>query len=255
MTSRWIEADWPAPANVIALTTTRAGGYSAAPYDSFNLAAHVGDAPEAVSANRESLARELSLPSPVQWLSQVHGAEVVQAGRGERCPVADAGWSREPGRACAVLTADCLPVLFCSRAGDAVAAAHAGWRGLLAGVLENTVAAMGVAPGQLLAWLGPAIGPGAFEVGAEVRSAYLAGAVDPAGTAACFVPNRVRPRHFFADLYSLARVRLQAVGVAAVYGGDVCTFSDSSRFYSYRRDGETGRMASIILLDTGQSHA
>ena len=255
MTSRWIEADWPAPPNVIALTTTRAGGYSAGPYDSFNLAAHVGDAQQAVSANRESLARQLSLPGPVQWLSQVHGAEVVRAGRDERCPVADASWSREPGVVCAVLTADCLPVLFCSRAGDAVAAAHAGWRGLLAGVLDNTVAAMGVAPGQLLAWLGPAIGPGAFEVGAEVRSAYLAGAKDPAGTAACFVSNSGRPRHFFADLYSLARLRLQAVGVAAVYGGDFCTYSDASRFYSYRRDGETGRMASIILLDAGQSRA
>lgn len=250
MTRRCIKAAWPAPANVVAFTTTRGGGYSAPPFDSFNLAEHVGDAPRAVAANRASLAREMPTANPVQWLSQEHGTAVVQAGRGELCPIADACWSTEPGRPCAVLTADCLPVLLCSRTGEVVAAAHAGWRGLLAGVLENTVAAMGVVPGQLLAWLGPAIGPGAFEVGAEVRSAYLAGAVETAGTDACFVPNRARPGHFFADLYRLARLRLRAAGVAGVFGGDFCTFSDSGRFYSYRRDGETGRMASIILLDS-----
>ena len=250
MTSRCIKAAWPAPANVLAFTTTRAGGFSAPPYASFNLADHVGDDHRAVTANRASLARELPAATRVQWLSQEHGSAVVQAGPGELCPVADASWSREPGRACAVLTADCLPVLLWSRAGDVVAAAHAGWRGLLAGVLENTVAAMGAAPGQVLAWLGPAIGPGAFEVGAEVRSAYLDAAADQAGTDACFVPNQARPGHFFADLYSLARLRLQGAGVERVAGGDFCTFSDSGRFYSYRRDGETGRMASIILLDS-----
>jgi YfiH family protein len=250
VTSRCIKPAWPAPANVIALTTTRDGGHSVPPYASFNLADHVGDSPLAVSANRESLARELPALTRVQWLSQVHGVAVAQAGQGEPCPVADASWSRDQGRACAVLTADCLPVLFCSVAGDVVAAAHAGWRGLLAGVLENTVAAMVAPPGQLLAWLGPAIGPAVFEVGAEVRAAYLAGAADVAGTDVCFVPNSANPGHFFADLYGLARLRLGAVGVHHVFGGDLCTFSDASRFYSYRREGETGRMASIILLNS-----
>lgn len=247
--SRSIKPGWPAPANVVALTTTRKGGYSVAPYTSFNLADHVGDSPRAVSANRASLARDLPAVTGVHWLSQVHGVCVAEAGRGEPCPVADASWSREPGHACAVLTADCLPVLLCSRAGDVVAAAHAGWRGLLAGVLENTVAAMGEEPEKLLAWLGPAIGPAVFEVGAEVRSAYLTDAADVAGTDNCFVPNSANPGHFFADLYGLARLRLGAVGVYRVFGGELCTFSDPGRFYSYRREGQTGRMASIILLN------
>lgn len=151
---------------------------------------------------------------------------------------------------CAVLTADCLPVLICSRGGDRVAAVHAGWRGLLGGVLEAAITAMGVAPASLLAWLGPAIGPSAFEVGAEVRSAYLAGAGPEtrAATEVCFIPNTERPGHYYADLFQLARIRLDACGLTEVHGGGVCTYSNPDRFFSYRRDGETGRMATLIVM-------
>lgn len=248
----WIEPDWPAPDSVLALSSTRAGGHSEPPFDSFNLAHHVGDSAAAVSANREALAQALPAGAAVQWLSQVHGTRAIQAGGSEIYPTADASWSREPGQACAVLTADCLPVLFCSTGADVVAAAHAGWRGLLAGVLENTVFAMGEPPERLLAWLGPAIGPAAFEVGPEVRAAYLnaASPAEMAATDRCFSPNMTNPGHFFADLYALARLRLCAAGVARVWGGNFCTYSDPTRYFSYRRDGETGRMASIILLNS-----
>lgn len=245
-----IEPDWPAPANVIALSTERAGGASSGRYRSMNLAGHVGDDSTAVATNRSRLSGHLPAGTRVQWLQQVHGSRVIPAGAVADNPAADASWTREPGQACAVLTADCLPVLFCSRAGDVVAAAHAGWRGLLAGVLENTVAAMGVAPGDILAWLGPAIGPDAFEVGPEVRHAFLAaagpGQVD--ATAASFVPGAAHRERYLADLYALARVRLGSLGMAGIFGGHYCTCSDSARFFSYRRDGKTGRMASLILL-------
>jgi purine-nucleoside/S-methyl-5'-thioadenosine phosphorylase / adenosine deaminase len=251
--SRWIKPDWPAPAGVFALSTARIGGCSKPPFDSLNLAHHVGDSDAAVSANRAILIRALPVGATVQWLSQVHGDRVIVAGRGGAHPQADACWSREPGRACAVMTADCLPVLFCSVAGDVVAAAHAGWRGLLRGVLENTVAAMGVPPHKLLAWLGPAIGPRVFEVGPEVRSGFLAVAPpsSKASTAACFSPHAANPGHYFADLYTLARLRLQEAGMRQVTGGDFCTFTDAERFFSYRRDGRTGRMASIIMCNPG----
>jgi len=247
----FIEPDWPAPANIVALTTLRDGGVSAEPYASLNLAAHVGDDSAAVEANRAVLAGLLPPAATVQWLTQVHGTKVVEAGAGGECPEADASWSRVPGRACAVLTADCLPVLLCSRDGDVVAAAHAGWRGLLGGVLENTVAAMGADPGQLLAWLGPAIGPRAFEVGPEVRAGFIAAApsVQRDSTRACFVPGGVSPGHYLADLYALARLRLSALGPVALYGGDACTYSSPQQYYSYRRDGLTGRMASLILIN------
>ncbi len=248
-----IRPDWPAPAAVTALTTLRGGGHSLAPYASLNLAAHVGDDIAAVAANRALLAGLLPAAAAVQWLTQVHGTKVVEAGDGGECPAADASWSRVPGRACAVLTADCLPVLLCSRDGDVVAAAHAGWRGLLGGVLENTVAAMGVEPGRLLAWLGPAIGPRAFEVGPEVRAGFLAAAPSPrrAPTRGCFTPGGARPGHYLADLYALARLRLCALGPVCVYGGDACTYSSPQHYYSYRRDGLTGRMASLILINPG----
>ncbi|MCP5148053.1 MAG: peptidoglycan editing factor PgeF [Pseudomonadales bacterium] len=250
MVTASIKPDWPAPARVLALSTRRDGGCSNAPYDSFNLAAHVGDDPVAVRANRARLAGLLPPDCSVQWLSQVHGTRVVEAGQAGGEPEADACWTRSPGRACAVLTADCLPVLLCSADGQAVAAAHAGWRGLLGGVLERTIGAMGAAPGELLAWLGPAIGPGAFEVGGEVRELFLAAApaADAVATDACFVPNAVRPGHYFADLYALARLRLAAAGVHRVWGGQHCTHSASKQYFSYRRDGVTGRMASLILL-------
>lgn len=233
-----------------ALATTRQGGCSAAPFANFNLGDHVGDEGSAVAANRQLLADALPQGASVSWLSQVHGTTVVEAGQGELPPLADAQWSRTKGIACAVLTADCLPVLLCSAAGDVVAAAHAGWRGLLAGVLEATVAAMETQPASVLAWLGPAIGPAAFEVGEEVRDGFLAAATpaEVAAITACFVPVPARPGHYLADLPALAHVRLRAVGVTNVFGGSWCTHSDSERFFSYRRDGQTGRMASLILL-------
>ena len=247
---QFIEPQWPAPANVLALCTTRGGGRSAAPYESFNLAHHVGDAERAVAENREMLARALPTGVAVSWLSQVHGTTVVQAGSGGQYPEADAQWSREAGSACAILTADCLPVLFCSATGDVVAAAHAGWRGLLAGVLEATVAAMNTRPDEVLAWLGPAIGPAAFEVGPEVRAGFLAAAspAEESAITACFTPVPGRPDKCCADLYALARFRLGRLGVTRVFGGGLCTYNDSERFFSYRRDGQTGRMASLILL-------
>ena len=245
----FIEPDWPAPARVQALCTTRAGGCSAAPFDSLNLATHVGDDEKAVTANRAALAAVLPVGARIQWLEQVHGRSVVEAAATGNAPQADAAWSGDALRACAVMTADCLPVLLCDQGGSRVAAAHAGWRGLAAGVLEATLAAMGCDPGQVLAWLGPAIGLSAFEVGPEVRSAYLdAAGSHEAQTAACFRANPLREGHFFADLYSLARLQLAASGVDRFYGGGLCTYSDSGRFFSYRRDGMTGRMASLILL-------
>ncbi|MCB1690878.1 MAG: peptidoglycan editing factor PgeF [Halioglobus sp.] len=250
MTQRFIEADWPAPANVLALSTTRLGGRSEAPFDSFNLGCHVGDNGDAVAENRRILAAALPGGAALSWLSQVHGTAVVEAGGRAVAPLADAQWSRTPGAVCTVMTADCLPVLFCSTDGDVVAAAHAGWRGLQAGVLDTTVASMQTPPEQLLAWLGPAIGPGAFEVGEEVRDAFLSVAAPAQATAVadCFASVASRPGHYLADLYALARIRLQALGVTRVFGGGWCTHSDSTRFFSYRRDGDTGRMASLILL-------
>jgi YfiH family protein len=237
---------WPAPGCVRAASTIRAGGVSDAPYDSFNLATHVGDAEAAVQANRARLRQRLRLPAEPLWLNQVHGKRIVEAGNAAvgACPSADASFGRSTGGVCAVMTADCLPVLLCDRAGSVVAAAHAGWRGLAGGVLEATVASLGVEPRQLLAWLGPAIGPAAFEVGSEVRAAF---SDVHAAAAAAFVlqPNG----RWLADIYHLARIRLAAAGVDAVYGGGSCTFTDRARFYSFRRDKITGRMVSLIWLE------
>jgi len=246
----FIEPHWPAPASVLALSTTRLGGYSKAPFDSFNLGAHVEDNASDVALNRKILCRALPPEAAVSWLSQVHGTTVVEAQRDAPMPAADAQWSRTPGLACAILTADCLPVLLCSIKGDVVAAAHAGWRGLQAGVLEATVASMDTNPEQLIAWMGPVIGPIAFEVGAEVRDTFLASAEpsQAAATAACFVPSADHLGRYLADLGGLARVRLRTLGVTRVFGSGCCTYSDRARFFSYRRDGQTGRMASLILL-------
>lgn len=238
-----IVPDWPAPARVKSLMTTRDGGVSLAPWASFNLGDHVGDDPAHVAANRAHLCRQL--PAGPVWLRQVHSARVVELGR-EPSPEADAAFTREPGQVCAVLTADCLPVLFCDRAGSVVAAAHAGWRGLAGGVLEATVAAMQAAPEDILAWMGAAIGPHAFEVGDDVRVAFI----DPhPEAAAAFLPHPGQPGKWLADLFLLARIRLRHAGVDAIYGGGRCTFSEAGHFYSYRRDGVTGRMASLIWLD------
>ncbi|MCP5141952.1 MAG: peptidoglycan editing factor PgeF [Gammaproteobacteria bacterium] len=245
MTIEWLTPDWPAPPNVRAGTTLRSGGVSVGPFVSLNLAAHVDDAPAAVATNRARLTTELALPESPEWLSQVHGVHVhrLEGTRADEPVPADAVWSDRPGRVCAVLTADCLPVLFCDRDATRVAAAHAGWRGLAAGVLEATVAAMGGDPAAVLAWLGPAIGPQAFEVGEEVRARFIA---DHPVAAAAFVPSPAG--RWLADIYALARIRLAAVGVTAVYGGGECTFTDADRFYSYRREPRTGRMASLIYI-------
>lgn len=235
--------DWPAPAKVRAVQTLRSGGCSPPPWDSFNLGDHVGDDPVRLAANRATL-RAL-LPAEPLWLAQVHGIGVVDAGSEPVSPEADAAYVRRPGKVCVVMTADCLPVLFCDRAGTVVAAAHAGWRGLVSGVLEATIRAMAVAPGELLAWLGPAIGPAAFEVGDEVRAAFVAGNPE---AASAFVPHGAGK--WLADIYLLARQRLQAAGVGSLSGGEYCTVSDADRFFSYRRDGVTGRQASLIWLDS-----
>lgn len=238
---KWIVPEWDAPANVRALITTRAGGVSQGRYASLNLGDHVGDAPAQVTQNRRTLRR--SLPAEPKWLKQVHGTAVAEVDVVGGAVEADASVARTPGVVCAVLTADCLPVLLCDRAGTVVAAAHAGWRGLLAGVLEQTVAAMGVPPESLLAYLGPAIGPQAFEVGDEVRVAFLSA---DAPAAEGFAPGAAGK--WLADIYRLARMRLKKAGVRQIYGGGFCTFTEAGRFFSYRRDGVTGRMAALIWL-------
>lgn len=232
---------WSAPGNVRALMTTRTGGVSRAPWASLNLGDHVNDDPAHVAVNRARVRQRL--PEEPGWLRQVHSARVVDAGAAPQ-QEADACFTRTPGRVCAVLTADCLPVLFCDRAGSVVAAAHAGWRGLAGGVLEATVAAMAVPPGDILAWMGAAIGPAAFEVGDDVRAAFFAQHPE---TATAFVPQGA-PGKWLADIYALARIRLAHAGVTAVHGGGRCTFTESETFFSYRRDGVTGRMASAIWL-------
>lgn len=240
-----IRPQWPASTRVHACFTTRDGGVSEGVYDGLNLGDHVADAPQAVAQNRRLLCQALGLTSEPLWLEQVHGIEVFhcQGPAPFPPPRADAAVTRLTGQALTVMTADCLPVLLCDQAGTVVATAHAGWRGLCDGVLEQTVQAMGVPGAQLLAWLGPAIGPSAFEVGDEVRAAFMA--QDPAAVTA-FRPHV--PGKWWADLPLLARQRLARVGVAQVYGGDLCTHSDARRFYSYRRDGQTGRMAGLIWL-------
>ncbi|MFV0477111.1 MAG: peptidoglycan editing factor PgeF [Parahaliea sp.] len=252
--SEYIIPDWPAPEGILALGSLRTGGVSLPPFDSLNLGLHVGDDSAAVLANRARLGRYLPGANVVQWLNQVHGTRCVPASVQGQALEADACWTQDRGLACAVMSADCLPVLLCDRRGSVVAAAHAGWRGLVNGVLESVIGAMSVAPAELMAWFGPAIGPQAFEVGAEVRTAFLA--TDP-GTkehtgkdqalVACF-REAGRPDHYLADLRGLARWRLQRLGVKAIYGADDCTFSQPERFFSYRRDGRTGRMASLIWL-------
>jgi YfiH family protein len=233
--------DWPAPPSVRALSTTRQGGFSAAPYASFNLGDHVGDEPAKVAANRRLLA-DHGAAAP-RWLKQVHGLRCIDADAGNDVPEADASFSRSGRRACAVLTADCLPLLFCDEAGSVVAAAHAGWRGLAAGVIEATIAATQMPGSRLLAWLGPAIGPRAFEVGDEVRAAFLAA---DAHAAAAFAPHCAGK--WLADLHALARLRLARLGVERVYADRSCTYGDPDRFFSYRRDGVTGRTATAIWL-------
>ncbi|WP_392432125.1 purine nucleoside phosphorylase YfiH [Yersinia sp. HM-2024] len=241
--NKLILPDWPMPATVKACSTTRYGGISEFPYDSLNLGTHVGDIATSVVTNRQSLVEQAGLPQMPVWLEQVHGTRVLHLdGKTVSDVQADAVYSRVSGQVCAVMTADCLPVLFCSSAGDEVAAAHAGWRGLCAGVLEQTLAQFNADPSSIIAWLGPAIGPQQFEVGEEVKQAFIQ--ID-AQFSAAFTPSGSK---YLADIYLLARLRLQAAGIHAIYGGDRCTVTEKQHFFSYRRDGITGRMASLIWL-------
>lgn len=240
----FIRPHWPAPANVRALVTTRTGGYSTGPYASFNLAAHTEDNPVAVHRNRELLQQHFILPVEPVWLQQVHSNRIIEAQSAATGAEADASWSRTSGNVCVVMTADCLPLLICNQDGSEVAAAHAGWRGLHAGIITNTVSVLESDPAELMVWLGPAIGPQAFEVGEEVRQAF---SDNNSENASAFY--QTDKRHWLCDIYQLARIELTGLGITSVFGGNECTYSDKLRFYSYRRDGVTGRMASLIWLE------
>jgi polyphenol oxidase len=241
VTPVFLVPDWPAPARVRALVTTRLGGVSEGDCSSLNLALHVGDEVPAVIENRRRLAAVL--PGEPVWLNQVHGTGVVEADRAPQGAVADASLTRIPNTVCAVMTADCLPILLCDDAASVVAAVHAGWRGLAAGVIEAALDAMACSPGRVLAYLGPAIGPASFEMGDEVRAAFVER--NPEAAAAFAFHSQGK---WLADLYRLARIRLSAKGVSAVFGGGFDTFSDTQRFFSYRRSPRAGRMASLIWL-------
>ncbi len=243
MNVQWLTPQWPAPPAVCALSTQRGGGVSAAPYATLNLGDHVGDLSAAVAENRRRLRIAADLPAEPRWLAQVHGIRVADLDVGGSTASADGAHTRRPGRICAILRADCLPLLFAAESGEAVAAAHAGWRGLAGGVIEATVRALALDPGTLLAWLGPAIGPRHFEIGPEVREELLRG---DGGAEAAFTPN-ARGR-FMADLQALARRRLARLGIERIYGGGECTFSHPDKYFSHRRDGRTGRQATLIWL-------
>ncbi len=240
----FIIPNWPVPANVVALQTTRLGGVSGAPYASLNLGAHVNDDPIAVAKNRQLLSPYL--PNEPVWVNQVHGIEVIDAAQSACLQNADASFTTKPNVVCVTMTADCLPVLLCDKAGTVVAAVHAGWRGLCDGVIEAAVNKLPVEHSEILAWLGPAIGPNAFEVGSEVRAQFIA---KDAQAASAFQTNGNK---WLGDIYQIARQRLSYLGVTQIYGGsvneDFCTYTDATRFYSFRRDDVTGRMASLIWL-------
>jgi YfiH family protein len=239
-----ITPDWPEPPGVRSAFTLRTGGVSVAPYDSLNVGAGIGDFPEAIAENRRRVREKLGLPSEPVWLEQVHGTDVVELGS-TVAPTGDASVARGAGYVCAIRVADCMPVLFAARDGSAVAAAHAGWRGLAGGVLEATVRRLGLPASQLIAWMGPAIGPAHFEVGDEVRAAFTATDLD---AEPAFVAN-ARGR-WQCDLYALARRRLTAIGISGIYGGGWCTFAEAERFFSYRRSGQCGRMAALIWTES-----
>ena len=240
----FIIPNWPVPANVVALQTTRLGGVSGAPYASLNLGAHVNDDPIAVAKNRQLLSPYL--PNEPVWVNQVHGIEVIDVAQSACLQNADASFTTKPNVVCVTMTADCLPVLLCDKAGTVVAAVHAGWRGLCDGVIEAAVNKLPVEHSEILAWLGPAIGPNAFEVGSEVRAQFIA---KDAQAASAFQTNGNK---WLGDIYQIARQRLNYLGVTQIYGGsvneDFCTYTDATRFYSFRRDDVTGRMASLIWL-------
>lgn len=245
----FIEPDWPLPENVRALCTTRLGGQSLPPFDSFNLGAHVGDSPNHVQQNRSKLAAQCGLSqNGLQWLDQVHGSCVCEAQADGVVREADASFARVPETACVIMTADCLPILLCDKQGKQVAAIHAGWRSLCSGVVEATLATF-MQSSAITVWLGPAIGPSAFEVGQDVVDAFIS---ESRGRAEAirdaFSPIVGQEGKWLADLYSLARIRLQLQGISDIYGGSHCTLTNATQFYSYRRDGVTGRMASLIWM-------
>lgn len=243
----WIYPDWPAPIAVRAVMTTRSGGISQVPFDQLNLGDHVDDDPQAVLANRAIVRNKLQLPDEPLWLTQVHGITVATVGQAAQATTADAAVAIGVGKVCAIMTADCLPVLFCNKDGSVVAGAHAGWRGLEAGVLESTIQAMDTKPQDILVWMGAAIGPQHFEVGDEVREAFVK---SQAQAEQAFKANGAGK--WLADLYLLARFRLEQSGIARenIYGGTQCTYAQADQFYSYRRESRTGRMAALIWLES-----
>ncbi|WP_445426789.1 peptidoglycan editing factor PgeF [Alishewanella sp. HL-SH06] len=248
MTPLLLKPTWPAPSNVQAVSSTRFGGYSQGVFQGLNLGLHVGDDAATVARNRSLFQQQAAMPVEPCWLDQVHSNKVWHltestAVLNAALPQADAAFSQQAGQVCVVMTADCLPLLVCNNAGSEVAAIHAGWRGLASGVIEHTLQQFQAKPSELLVWLGPAIGPKHFEVGAEVRQAFVQQNVL---AASAFKP--LGKEKYLADLYLLARLRLQAYGVSAIFGGNYCTYHDTAQFYSYRRDGQTGRMASAIWL-------
>jgi purine-nucleoside/S-methyl-5'-thioadenosine phosphorylase / adenosine deaminase len=242
-----LEPRWPAPNNIVAFTTCRVGGVSEPPFESLNLGLHVGDERHAVAVNRDRLSNSCVGLNSIQWLNQVHGDCVIEV-PDSGVPDADACYTRQSGLGCAVMTADCLPILICDGSGQQVAAAHAGWRSLVAGIIEKTVVTFAAESDQLLVWLGPAIGKDHFEVGSEVRQKFIDAAAHEtqSETNAAFYPSPERPGYYYADLCQLARIRLKTVGVKQIFGGKYCCYSDSQRFFSYRRDHTTGRMVSLI---------
>jgi YfiH family protein len=242
--NNWLIPDWPASKNIQAVTTTRQGGVSNTPFDRMNLGDHVNDDSRAVQQNRQRLKDTLHLSKSPIWLKQIHSALISNLDDDSPLMDADAAVTTQKQQACVVMTADCLPVLFCDSSGSVVAAAHAGWRGLHASVLEKTVESMNAKPENIMAWLGPAIGPSAFEVGSEVRQAFM----DVQAQAEKAFQEKSNGK-WLADIYLLAKQRLNAIGVSQIYGGGECTYTDSERFYSYRREVKTGRMASLIWIE------
>jgi len=253
MADNFLIPDWPAPAEVKSAITLRSGGCSRAPFDSNNLALHVDDNESHVWKNRLQLIERLALPNQPLWLDQCHGTDLVYVPEVQQAVRADGSYSDKAKTVCAILTADCLPVLFCNQSGSQVAAAHAGWRGLCGGILRKTVATFKHSPQQIMAYLGPAIGPQVFEVGAEVLQAFLQTAQNithQQEVRRAFKAVDGSANKYLADLYALARAELNASGVTEIYGGNYCSYSDSERFYSFRRESTTGRNASLIWLQS-----
>lgn len=237
-----IKPEWPAAENIVAFSTTRLGGFSTRPYDSLNLGMHVKDSPEHVKKNRDLLRTTMDLPREPAWLQQTHSTIAVEVNEQFSYCAADAGYSRDKNQIAVVMTADCLPLLVCNKLGTEVAAIHAGWRGLADGVIEATIAKLASKPEDLLVWLGPAIGPLAFEVGLDVYEKFLQ---NPEAKLAF---QLFKTDKWLMDIYMLARQRLNKLGIKSIYGGSYCTYTDEQRFFSYRRDGDTGRMASLIYI-------